>query len=217
MLGVFFSGSSSTAFASWWVSRSTLANLGTSCCSSYYIAPPEEAVPSLFQKSTYTASPKKIASTRRERRPGGSVKGSQEGSPGSPNVLLRYTPGKRQRPSLLQATNPKRALGRSPPQRLSTPRDWQSSAGPGRRRTHSTQGSRAGGSGPPGRLTLLQRYAACPNPANFRFQSFACGSAHLAAHLAPPSGCLSAIPARSLCLPALYSELRNYGLPLAKL
>src|SRR5215213_10806319 len=88
MLGVFFSGSSSTAFASWWVSRSTLANLGTSCCSSYYIALPEEAVASLFQRSTYTVSPKKIASTRRERRPGGSVKGSQEGSPGSPNVLL---------------------------------------------------------------------------------------------------------------------------------
>src|SRR5215218_3204584 len=88
MLGVFFSVASVTAFDSWWVSRSTLANLGTSCCSSYYIAPPEEAVPSLFQKSTYTASPKKIASTRRERRPGGSVKGSQEGSLGSPNVLL---------------------------------------------------------------------------------------------------------------------------------
>ena len=37
---------------------------------------------------TYPATPKKIASTRREIMPGGSVNGSQDGSPGKPNVLL---------------------------------------------------------------------------------------------------------------------------------
>jgi len=55
---------------------------------SYHLASPDEAAVLLFRASTYAASPTKIASRRRERRPGGSVNGSQDGSPGRPNVRL---------------------------------------------------------------------------------------------------------------------------------
>ncbi len=53
-----------------------------------YITSPEEAVAFLFRPSTYAASLHEDRPQEEGEKPDGSVNGSQEGSPGSPKVLL---------------------------------------------------------------------------------------------------------------------------------
>ena len=72
----------------------------------------------------------------------------------------------------LRASSPIAARGRSQPPTPPTLRSWRSSAAPGKRRTRSTRGSRAGESSSPKRSTLPPQYRACPNTAHLQVQFY---------------------------------------------